>query len=158
MIRECVVCGAEFDARGPKKTCSKHCAHELDRVRKEKWHQVKQKLLLSDKPCAYCGVKGNLKPKHRFCSKSCHDAHRANRVRRAGDAKCVECGSEFTQNKADRTTCSTKCLRKRRARRCFENPAGAIKHELKRQLGTEPPADLVEEATALRLLNRALRS
>jgi hypothetical protein len=66
--------------------------------------------------------------------------------------QCVVCGNDFDckSRRGAAKTCSDECgetlmLPKR------------VFYDIKKDWGITPPADLVEEATALRLLNRALR-
>lgn len=127
-VRQCANCGKEFNPRGPQKNCSKECMINYSKDYKSKWHNKNRERGLKERRANYYK---KFTPIVKVCS---------------------ICGSDF--NMRDRrglaVTCSKECGE------LFSLPK-QIRFEVKRQLGTEPPAVLVEEATALRLLNRALR-
>jgi len=66
------------------------------------------------------------------------------------DRKCIICEKPIGTEDKRRKACLHQCSEKLRVRT-------KVKSELNRSLGFEPPDDLIEEATALRLLNRAIR-
>ena len=135
MIKKCIVCGAEFEAKMPwGKYCSPECAHKM-------WHpktkEEKERLAVSRKEyadsrnrevhiCEHCGKEFSRKHSpwdtFRFCSRECAYAFRANKKKQTLERKaqekqrktvtriCVRCGKEFQcystqQNKY----CSDEC-------------------------------------------------
>ena len=40
VMKTCIICGKEFDARRSAKCCSSECSKENDRERKRKWHEA----------------------------------------------------------------------------------------------------------------------
>lgn len=64
---------------------------------------------------------------------------------------CVICEKLITPPDKRRKTCSKQCGEELREQT-------RVKSDLKRSLGISPPADLVEEAAALRVLTRAIRN
>lgn len=173
--KECVICGDGFEGYGPAKFCSNKCRTELY-PKNERPNCV---------GCIVCGSSFSQKTiRHITCSKECSNInhnnkslvrHKKNKPPKVID--CVICGEPFTRG-GNHKACSEDCRKemKRIARRAenktdagkarklaqnnrwrLNNPRVDVRHHLKRQLGFTPPDDLVEEATALRLLNRALK-
>lgn len=154
----CVICGGDFKARGPKKTCSSDCAKQLAKNTKAKWHRNAYNSQLSSKPCKGCGKVGVLLPKHQFCGDSCRYNHLLKKLRKATVVNCVECGHSFMQRRGDEVRCSKRCRQISTSRHGYNNPKPSVRYELKRQLGIDPPDDLLEEMTALRILNRVIKN
>jgi predicted nucleic acid-binding Zn ribbon protein len=122
--------------------------------------------------CDICGTEFSMKDRRgqsKTCSDECSYAlFKKRTIEKYGwepgkdrSKSCVICGSLFLFDAPNQDTCSKKCrktlINKRKRDWYYENLESHIRTEIKLQLGTEPPPDLVEEATALRLLNRALR-
>lgn len=63
--------------------------------------------------------------------------------------KCINCANLIQDSR--RTSRCAKC-------RDQAKTASKVRYELKKDLGFSPPDDLVAEATALRLLTRAIRN
>jgi predicted nucleic acid-binding Zn ribbon protein len=168
-LRECKVCGIGFYGKGPAAYCSIDCKKENDRIyakdrraekpnyKKEYRQRNKEKLKemakeyrlrtytpkILHKECAICNSRfQTVKPEKKTCSKRCSLLNDKRRM--------VE---------YDRNRYQERKIERRDYHREWEenNPDKKIKYYLKSQLGFAPPPDLVEEATALRLLNRALR-
>lgn len=160
--KECVICGAGFDGRGPQKCCSKSCMRENRNNNQSK--NVEKRC--SECGCLFlrinrgltCGPKCSLVRRNRLKIKydnNIVNRKRKNKLRKQSrvsmkvDRKCKECGKYFL-GETNSITCSEYCRSIRFDK--TQTKAGIMKY-----IKTEPPADLVEEATALRLLNRALR-
>lgn len=138
MIKGCVICGAEFEARGSQKCCSDECANARRRNRSSERYRANR--LPQSIECIVCGNRFTRTGNFKTCSEKCRKLKR-----------------KYDKKKHNKTP-SGKARRKAQQNRWrFKNPSSDIKRQLVKQLGTEPPADLVEEATALRLLNRELR-
>lgn len=125
-VKECCVCGVEFncrDRRGTARTCSDICSKKIrnDWIRKN------------------CGYNPDWE-RSRFC---------------------VTCGTFFIASNASQVNCGDQCLKEsinsRKRNYYYKEPHKHVKDELKQQLGFTPPPELVEEATSLRLLRRAIK-
>lgn len=153
MIKECVICGKGFEARSNKITCGNECSRVNDLQKKrdhtnrnrscpiERERYLNQKRINKEVVCVICGscfIKvGQSKTCSKKCSKALKKSWRASwRASKKGKLMKAK---------------GSKAYRVR-------YPEKKVSEYLRSQLGTEPPADLVEEATALRLLNRVLRS
>lgn len=81
VIKKCVVCGKEFDARRAAKTCSKECSKEHDkecrRQRARKWHKEHPTI----KKCIICGKEFNARGKTKTCSNKCSEKRRKEKKR-----------------------------------------------------------------------------
>lgn len=134
--KTCVICKEIFKPTCYAKTCSSDCRLENDRR-----NRILQKRRARDRQngyvipefsnCVVCGYKIKRGRKRKICSDECVTATGENNYRSA-------------VRKVGKTS--------------INGTRSSVKSQLKIKLGVDPPADLVEEATALRLLNRALRN
>ena len=177
-VCECVVCSKPFLKRGQSKTCSKECSKRLDRIRENdrrkrkrqnetdaerknrleklkryptKYRPVEPK----EKECVECGKIFAAKWARKYC---CYECQRENsksrqRERYANDPKL----REESRSRLKRHYYENPEYWKEKKKKDNEYPVTWVRSALKEKLGFTPPPDLVEEATALRLLNRALR-
>lgn len=176
MIKECVICGAGFEVvPWNKSRCSKACNAVYKSQTQRTRNGTKSEYKNHCRNCNSVFISSNRNS--RICSDECRREIK-NKARPHKVKKCIVCNLEFSTKYGSSKTCSEPCSYARlkyirydskqakTSRRIYaetynKSPHGtksSVKTEFKRQLGTEPPADLVEEATALRLLNRALRS
>ena len=105
---------------------------------------------MSERVCVICDSKFESKhSRQKCCGDMCSKRNELNKKRtlraKAKDANCIICGSKIKYGRASSVTCSEECSKRR-------------KDYTKRQLGIDPPEDLVSEFTALRLLNRAIKN
>jgi hypothetical protein len=167
-IIECVICGNEFvRGKGRATTCSKECSKER---RKEnhrkacnayrdrnpdvgKLYYLNNKEKMNDKGKKYYEEnKTELYEKQKEYNERNLDKvkeykakwYLENKPNGSGGYSDLWLKAQETRKTAYLTGVDTKTV-------------SHVKEYLKRAIGAEPPPDLVEEATALRLLNRALR-
>lgn len=180
MEKVCVVCGVVFNPRGAAKCCSKDCMGKNENNRKAKRRPAeykkrkeKRKENREIKECKTClntfevNTGGKV-----FCSADCSKAFHAplSRIRSAryrldnpekvklAKAKCFKSKQKEYQSRNRQWALENReAIKKYGLKWYYENPECGVKNSLKRQLGFTPPDDLVEEATALRLLRRELR-
>jgi len=161
--KECVICGAGFDARGSSKTCSKDCS-SINNKRTQKTTNQKRSGKITRK-CLICDEYFTVYAgPQKTCSSDCRDIKNSQYRKRHRienpEMTAIAKARDYKKNKHKHTIRKRNWLNKnphKKKHYYFSDVPKKVSHYLKSQLGTEPPADLVEEATALRLLNRALR-
>lgn len=173
MIRVCAWCGGEFNPRGPQKNCSKACMEKSSKSNRAEYREknrahklkVDAEYRRNNREKIKSGQKRAVEANKEHYAKYKREWYLLNKDRTSATAKekrretfvakvkiCIICGCEY--NTVDRRgsakTCSNECGEEL-------NLPRRVYYDIKKTMGLEPPPDLVEEATALRLLNRALR-
>lgn len=78
MIKECKICGKEFNALRSAITCSKECSDEryrrMDILRAQKYRKTNQKKYI----CKYCSESFYSGWSCKFCSKKCHSSYKSD--------------------------------------------------------------------------------
>ena len=146
-VRECVVCGALFRKWANQKYCSDDCFYYM----KNKKRREEYKACLKVLACEECGTHFNPRGPQVTCSRKCAKLRNRRRSKdhyreNSEEYKYRSSWKNLSQDRRDRAIMWNK-----------NNPQAMVKSHLKKQLGFTPPPDLVEEATALRVLNRAIR-
>jgi predicted nucleic acid-binding Zn ribbon protein len=137
-MRNCVICGKEFEpTRREQACCSLACS------KRKGGDTLSEKAPQHIYTCQHCGREYVAKAKERdtYCSNECRYAHRAasrpeNAARRQAkqEAKrqarqdalhgvCSECGQEFEKKCASQRICSEECIKARNARKFREEKA-----------------------------------
>lgn len=177
-ILDCVICGSSFHKLGVSKTCSDECSKKLKEATRNQWkkenpekvsdmkksYYAKNKDKIKarnhykpvakvERTCNYCGSSFMGLMSMRYCNAICKEE--SEKKRRAESAafrrlRKPKYWDEYYRKNKEAVDKQKKEYRMRR-------PEQKVRNMLREQLGTEPPPDLVEEATALRLLKRALR-
>jgi predicted nucleic acid-binding Zn ribbon protein len=148
--RVCVVCGASFETgHNVKKTCSANCSKEWVRIKKRQNRKPAAKL---EKTCEVCGSKfiPTTNNNQVICSGRCEKKRRALKAK-IYRSKNPKYWREYYEKNKDKVEAQKTQYRK-------DNPKPKVRSSIKAQLGFEPPDDLVEEATLLRLINRAIKN
>jgi predicted nucleic acid-binding Zn ribbon protein len=87
MIKECVVCGKKFDAKGRSKTCRDECSEKNERIRDFGRYRKRKPIAIMN--CEVCGKDferiGNRKTCDEKCSKILENMHQNERHRRKRD-------------------------------------------------------------------------
>jgi predicted nucleic acid-binding Zn ribbon protein len=114
-IRECVVCGAAFNPRGPQITCSEECR----RVRtNERYRNKRVRFQADDRTCRVCGVSFSPRTSRQHtCGTQCASVWQSNLKKLIGERKkrtpelrvCVTCGETFETTRANMRNCSSTC-------------------------------------------------
>src|ERR1035437_10206352 len=108
MIKECVVCGKEFEPKRPEyRTCGATCRNRLISAEKAARH-------LTTQPCVICGVMftntGEQKNR-RACSVACGKKLVGKLREKKGERVCKTCGEVFKiVPSASGQYCSKKCM------------------------------------------------
>ena len=140
--RICIVCCSAFKEKiSNLNCCSKDCLRDYNRKRSARWR------------------KNNLekvREKEAIWRKNNPDKLKAKEAKRYRENK------EDSRNRnRKRYLENPEKIKEEKRKWARENPHrvvwNKVKYDLKASIGAEPPSDLVEEATALRLLNRTLR-
>ena len=72
VIKKCIICGKEFDAKGSHKTCSKECSKERSKEYRRQWDKKWHKEHPTIKKCKICGKEFIVKRgSTKTCSKEC---------------------------------------------------------------------------------------
>lgn len=123
MIRECVICGAQF-----RTNCSRHtvCSEECQRVRTnlKQSERRRRNRALAVLHCIECGSSFNPRGPQITCSSEC-SRKRSNKVRlgwakanrKTKDVekrKCISCDSLFAPSAGNQICCSVGCKKERR--------------------------------------------
>ena len=150
---KCCVCDVVFYSKLTSKACSQECRNEIKRRQARKFREdfpdivrYREKKYREDrytpciKNCVICGVDFKADRGAKTCSDNCSHILRLNTQR--------------TNNKGKKKNIDQ---RSRQLVDYYNNTDRHVRNQLKQQLGFTPPPDLVEEATALRLLRRATK-
>ena len=102
MVRECAVCGGEFNPIGAQKCCSPECKAA---------YAPKARIVLT---CPVCGKEFNPIGAQKCCSQRCKDAHHRGQCGVCGNydvgrRNCVTCGKEFDPDFVKQVHCSPTC-------------------------------------------------
>ena len=113
MVKVCVMCGEEFEAKDNRfKLCSPECvAQSKKKYSKAQWERKKAAKQPYKYACVVCGTEFETSYKNKkYCSEDCKTkANKENYVEREPKIKiCIVCGKEFVA-KANARTCSTEC-------------------------------------------------
>jgi predicted nucleic acid-binding Zn ribbon protein len=149
--KECVICGNGFDAKAHnskycKSPCSAQTAFRLNPNNKDKLRESRDRWYSKNRDT----ILRKIKTKEALEANRLAVARRRARNRVPCFRDCVICGLSFDRTAPSQKTCSKKCSSALEARKM-------VRVELEKQFGFSPPPDLVEEAFALRMLNRALK-
>lgn len=100
MLKNCVICGAEFETNYIcKKTCSFSCGLELKRKTNNKKNKRRYKTKRRQKNCELCGNIYVSKIDSRFCSDKCRRRFHVPRLVRS----CKACGEALKSDIANST-------------------------------------------------------
>jgi len=114
MIKQCVVCGAEFDGRGCSKSCSKQCAYirmrETKKLEKAKYFAKYPDRVKAQKAAYRARQRAKAAPQ-REIKEIERRAKLANLIA-SRTRECVVCGAEFYA-KTRVKTCSEECWKTR---------------------------------------------
>lgn len=148
--RACVVCGSSFEtSHNVKKTCSVFCSKEWVRVKARAYRKISIK---KEKSCTVCGSPFTPRKSNneKICSDSCRRKNKAGKAKKHRSLNPHYWKKYYEENK-EMVDAQKSQYRK-------ENPRPKVRSMLKNQLGVEPPEYLIEDATALRLLKRAINN
>lgn len=110
-----------------------------------------------EKVCLSCGEHFRAKTRAVTCSEEC------KKEKLARDSRLFRSKNPLIYKDADNRRSKKNHYKnrdyilKRKAKYNISKPESHVRCMLKKQLGFEPTADLVEEATAMRLLNREIK-
>lgn len=138
----CAICGSRFTSRDSRaNVCSQICKKIRQKNTLRAWRSKNKDMKLSK--CEWCGCDFVVTRTRKItCSDNCEDS-----------------------NAREKKSLSDRYYKRRNRDKISGYHRGRYHNDLryfvaiqmKKQLGFTPPPDLVEEATALRLLNRAIR-
>lgn len=127
MIKTCVICGKEFDARNSAITCSPECSIELAKRNKKRQREAKYPMMI--KVCVTCGKEFQTRSNHKInCSPECSKQYQGNfkiagrkssiviktvtqlaPTKPTGKNVCQCCGKHFTPAYPTEKFCSNRC-------------------------------------------------
>lgn len=143
--RNCVVCGVFFEPpRKNSSCCSKECS--LIKERTSELERRKRKRIFDHE---YLARERDVAKRGRERNRE-SERGRARRWRVENPDKAREQRRRYRKLHPEKE-------REKKKRYRENHPESKVREYLKSQLGFTPPPDLVEEATALRLLNRVLK-
>jgi hypothetical protein len=110
MIRNCIVCGKEFETKRTRKTCDESCANDRKKqLHREAYSKTKTYHL---KTCSVCGKEFETSLSFsNVCSKECSYQKYVSRHREmvTYDKVCCICETPFKTKNKNRVTCSRSC-------------------------------------------------
>lgn len=110
MIKNCVICGKEFDTGGRSAavTCSKDCAYERLQQRRAAYRQKRRVGFTPQmQVCHTCGKEFLAAHSEQYyCSRQCQPGYVSPELFKG---ICLCCGEEFTTQIAHQKFCSKKC-------------------------------------------------
>ena len=142
----CLVCGCSFIKKRKNATCcSRDCAYRKEKLRefeRRKERRISDPEFLERERAQNAALRLRHKDKER---------ERISIWRESNPDKVLEYRIRYRKN----MPAHKKRERKRRYREY--HPEASVREYLRKQLDSTPPPELVEEATALRLLRRAIK-
>lgn len=147
-VKNCVICGKEFETKRNASCCSHECTRERDRANARRYSKPKGNV---QHICDVCGAEFMGHSLAKSCSDYCR-RKKKNVLAKYLRENNPNYWKEYYEKNKDRVEAV-----KEEYRRSNRGTFAYVSRHLKYNLGFEPPKDLIEEATALRLLNRLLR-
>lgn len=136
MLKNCALCGKEFEATSARKYCSKECKKEKLRELARQYSRQRYRLKLQTKKCLICGKSFKGYKKNKYCSRLCaneakrrhsrlywikyHRINRKDRIKIQSEGiniiqyikTCRHCGKEFIATNHRICFCSEECRKK----------------------------------------------
>lgn len=164
----CVMCGVTFRPRGPQKNCSRECSYQSE-------NKKRRKIKITERCCVICG--GNFearKSSQDTCGKSCYQKILYQRkkdyikeYKRQWYLNNPNYNLQYKAKNKEDLSAKKKSYgllnsdkikyQQKLWRESYRGNYMKKRSLLIYELGFEPTEDIIEEATALRLLNRAIK-